>query len=148
MTTPTPQQLATSLLDVALGYDAELVGTRPDPALGQHIRAMAKRVHDRVPAGDPRLDAFAPFTDPSGYVWLHADALHSLLTQAAAGHWSFERWLTSLADLARTLPPPDPADLAALAAEGARVDQLSRSGYRPTEMRPGGLVLKRTGGAA
>jgi hypothetical protein len=149
MTIPTPAQLAASLADLAAGYDAEIVGLgQPDPALGRHIAAMARRIGRRVPAWDPRLAAFAPHTDPAGYVWLTDNRLPAYLAEAAAGQWSFERWLSGLADLAQTAEPPDPDELASLAADGQHVDQLRAAGFRPTEAHlgpdGGGFILKRS----
>ena len=47
MTTPTPASLAESLDDFGQGFITEVSGD-PDPLLGRHVQAMAKRVAARV----------------------------------------------------------------------------------------------------
>lgn len=139
---PTPQQLSQSLIDLARGYEAEIVGTMPDPALGNHIKTMAKRLADRIRADDQRLAAFAPFTDVAGYVWMPA-TLHGYWKRAEREFYSFERWLTELAQMLDHHTPLIPSGIAELEREGGLVDQLRERGYRPIAGDEHGLILKR-----
>lgn len=141
---PTPTSLAESIRDLAKGYDTELVGTlRPDPIVGHYLSAMARRVADRIPGGDPRRHAFAPFTDETGYVWLDTNQLGEFFSAAAAGKWSFERWFNGLVAVLRTVEPPTAEELAEKAAFATRMATMARSGFRPVSVDSSGLVLKR-----
>jgi hypothetical protein len=148
MVVPTPRQLAEALTDLGHGYEAEVLGMRPDPQLGQHIITMAKRLVDRVQPGDPRLASFARHTDAAGYAWL-PETLHDFYAYAAGAHWSFERWLTELAAAIDLLPTPDPASIAGWAAAGDTADRLGRDGFTAAEVihgddgRPAGIIATR-----
>lgn len=153
--TPTPRQLAEALTDLGRGYQAEVLGIRPDPQLGQHLITMAKRLVDRVLPTDPRLAKFARHADAGGYVWL-PESLHAMHVAAFVGQWSFERWLTELADAVAVLPTPDPAAIAGWAVAGETADRLGRDGFTAAEVIHGddggqaGIIATRTpeGGAA
>jgi hypothetical protein len=149
MPTPTPRQLAEALTDLGRGYQAEVLGIRPDPQLGQHLITMAKRLVDRVQPTDQRLTAFARHTDTAGYAWL-PEALHAMHVAAFVGHWSFERWLTELAAAVAVLPTPDPATIAGWAVAGDTADRLGRDGFTAAEVihgddgKPAGIIATRT----
>lgn len=141
--TPTPQQLSRSLIDLGRGYEAEILGVVPNPALGAHIKTQAKRIADRVRDDDPRLAAFAPFTDAAGYVWM-PETLHDYWGAASALHWSFERWLTELAYTLTHHKPYVEGGLAELEEAGATADRLRDQGFRPVVADGNAnLILKR-----
>lgn len=141
---PTPASLATSVRDLAIGYDTELTGSmRPDPAIGHYLTRMARCVGERLPADDERLAAFAPFTDSTGYVWLDTNQLGPFFQAAAGGHWSFERWFAGLVAVLGAVVQPLPGDLEERAAVAAQLDGMARSGFRPVSVDVGGMILRR-----
>lgn len=148
-TIPTPQQLSDSLGDVGRVFTIEIVGgvTEPDPELGRHVMAMAKRIANRVAADDPRLAAFAAWTDSTGYTWVgEFDDLRPVLAQAMAESWSFERWLSAIAEVFTNRPAPDDDFLDEAAEDGAHMDRAAAAGFRPRAIMPGGgLILTRPG---
>ena len=99
--------IAPQQLHKGLAFLAD-IRSEQDPELGGHIAVMAQRVLSRVRPGDPRLAAFVPFTGHTGIVWVVelGEPLTVLLRQAQAGHWSFDRWLGAVADLAQATRPP------------------------------------------
>lgn len=128
----TRNQLAAALDDIAASYTSETPGIMPDPTLGRRLAVLAKRIRDRVNADDPRLTAFAPHTDPTGYPWL-PESVHNYLADETNALWSFERWFTGLAQAAAEADAPDPGELAEMAAEAADMQKLRDAGMRLTE---------------
>lgn len=138
MTTPTPSQLADATTDIALGYTAEILGLgTPNPQLGQHLLAHAKRIPGRVKPDDPRLNSFDGFTDASGYVWF-PEAARAYFEDDANRLWSFERWFTGLAEVCAGAASCNSSELASLADAAAQYDALARSGLRPVEINHAG----------
>jgi hypothetical protein len=125
--TPIPARLAESLIDIGHGFTAEVAGA-PDPAVGNHIKTMARRVASRITDDDQRLTAFADRTDTDGYVWFDADIL-PYLTEAAAQPWSFERWFTGLAQAMARLDPMDPDDITEMQTLRRTFETIRDQGY-------------------
>lgn len=132
----TPDRLAEALADTAASYTAELPGITPNPELGHRLTAHARRIRQRIQPGDPRMTAFTPHTDATGYPWLPQPA-HDYLTDTTNTLWSFDRWFTGLAQAAARADAPDADQLAALAAEAAEMRKLAQTGMRLTEARRG-----------
>lgn len=147
MTTPTPAQLSDALLDVARGYSAELVGLgTPNPQLGEHLAAHAKRIPTRVGSEDPRLNSFTGHTDATGYTWW-PDAARTYLEDDTNRLWSFERWFTGLAAACAAAPELSSSELAELAEDAAQYEAMRRTGLHPVEITHAGgtsaVVFKR-----
>lgn len=134
MTTPTPQQLADALTDVARGYSAELLGLgTPNPQLGHHLLAHARRIPTRIKPDDPRLNSFTGHTDATGYTWW-PDTARTYLEDDTNRLWSFERWFTGLAAACAATPELSSSELAELAEDAAQYEAMTRTGMRPVEI--------------
>lgn len=128
----TRSQLAAALDDIAASYTSETPGITPDPLLGRRIHTLATRTRQRLRYGDPRLTAFEPHTDPAGHPWL-PETVHDYLTGETNALWSFERWLTGLAQAAANADAPTTEELAELSADAAQMDALRQDGLHLTE---------------
>jgi hypothetical protein len=138
MTTPTPAGLAESLLDLA-AYPGE------EPDFAAYLTRMARLLVDR--ADDEALAAFAPFTDPDGYVWI-SELFEPVLRLAHQEKWSFLRWLNAFASTAGSLQPLDRQYLAELADDRRSVERMAKAGWKPISANPAGIVMIREEPAA
>lgn len=146
----TVSQLAESLLDVGYSYQAEIpyLGFAADLDIAVYVVAQAQRIAERIPESDPRLAAFTPFTDATGYVWFPNSGrdgpVHAVLAQATREHWSFERWFTAIAEaLTGITEHPSAEDLAGLAERGEVSDQMHEQGYQVSSIGDGGVIWTR-----
>lgn len=138
MTIPTPASLAESLLDLGGGFTENVIP--PNVPLGNHVTQQANRIVDRVRADDPRLALFAGQTDPTGYVWI-ASHTFDFLVQAMNEAWSFERWLTALAERVAALEPLPEDYFAELAAARKHVEAMAKAGFTCNARPGGGLIF-------
>jgi hypothetical protein len=139
----TPTQVSEAIRDSAAG--GMLI---PGETRDEFLAAFGKRITGRVAVDDPRLEPFAAYTDPSGYVWIPRPALEWRDT-AVTEKWSFERCFTALADAVRALPALSSDELENLAQEVDQIERIASAGFRPTrveydrESQRGGIIFVR-----
>lgn len=104
--------------------------------LAKRIKTLAARIRERLRFGDPRLEAFDKYLDPTGWVWLPETVLDHLADETTF-LWSFERWMSGLSEAATAGEAPTAEVLAELAADATQMQKLVNAGMHLTEARRG-----------
>ncbi|KJE20358.1 hypothetical protein FF36_05332 [Frankia torreyi] len=108
----TPHTVAGSLRNIAATIAQPVWhGRHPGPLTAAHagkLRRLAGRVEHAIRDDDPRLDAFTPHTiaDPAGGHFLTSPPEVDRFLAEVPEHWSPGRFLSGLAEVYRTAPPP------------------------------------------